>query len=70
MLREVRKRQIREVGARFGLPFVEIIRIRNGTMRLSSLKPREWRYLSGAEVAALKGPMVLKGEPGKANPKS
>jgi 23S rRNA pseudouridine2605 synthase len=54
ILHEGRKRQIREVGSRLGLPVVKIIRIRIGTLYLGTLKPREWRYLSPAEVTALK----------------
>jgi 23S rRNA pseudouridine2605 synthase len=56
VLREGRKRQIREVGARVGLTVVRIIRVRIGTLHLGSLKPREWRYLTPGEVAVLKNP--------------
>lgn len=52
---EGRKRQIRETGKLLGLPVVKIIRVRIGTLRLGTLKPREWRYLSKEEVAELKG---------------
>ncbi len=55
ILREGRKRQIRETGAQIGLPVVRILRVRIATLQLGNLKPREWRYLSGVEVAALKG---------------
>jgi 23S rRNA pseudouridine2605 synthase len=55
VLHEGRKRQIRETGSQIGLPVVKIIRVRIGTLHLSSLKPREWRYLSEEEVNALKG---------------
>ncbi len=54
VLREGRKRQIRETGAQIGLPVVRIVRVRIGSLRLGALKPREWRYLREAEVAALK----------------
>lgn len=54
ILREGRKRQIREVGARLGLTVVRIIRVRIGSLRLSNLKPGEWRYLTPEEVVALK----------------
>jgi 23S rRNA pseudouridine2605 synthase len=64
ILREGRKRQIREVGSRLGLPVVKIIRIRIGTLQLGGLKPREWRYLTPAEVA------LLKSEPQKDKPKA
>lgn len=55
VMREGRKRQIRETGAQLGLPVVKIIRLRIGSLLLGSLKPREWRHLSEAEVAALEG---------------
>jgi len=54
ILREGRKRQIREVGSRIGLPVVKLIRIRIGTLLLGNLKPREWRHLSLQEVDDLK----------------
>ena len=53
-LREGRKRQIRETGSQIGLPGVKIIRVRIGTLRLGSLKPRHWRYLQPKEVDKLK----------------
>lgn len=62
VMKEGRKRQIREVGARIGLPVVKIIRVRLGSLELGGLKPGEWRYLTPEEVAALKG------QPGKARP--
>jgi 23S rRNA pseudouridine2605 synthase len=52
---EGKKRQIREVGRLLGLPVVKIIRLRIGTLRLGSLKPRQWRHLTSEEVAELKG---------------
>ncbi len=55
ILKEGRKRQIRETGAQLGLPVVKIIRVRIGSLRLGTLKPGEWRYVSETEVAALKG---------------
>jgi len=61
ILKEGRKRQIRETGRLLGLPVVKIIRIRMGSLHLGSLKPREWRYLSEAEVAALKGQLMKAG---------
>ena len=53
IMREGRKRQIREVGKRIGLPVVRILRVRIGTLRLGTLKPREWRYLTPEEVNTL-----------------
>jgi 23S rRNA pseudouridine2605 synthase len=55
ILREGRKRQIREVGSLLGLPVVKIIRVRIATLELGNLKPRQWRHLTSQEVAALKG---------------
>lgn len=57
---EGKKRQIREVGKLLGLPVVKIIRLRIGTLKLGSLKPRQWRYLTADEVAELKGNEVPK----------
>jgi len=54
ILREGRKRQIREVGSRIGLPVSRIVRIRIGTLMLGDLKPGEWRMLTGLEVKSLK----------------
>lgn len=52
---EGKKRQIREVGRLLGLPVVKIIRMRIGTLKLGSLKPRQWRYLTADEISDLKG---------------
>jgi len=51
---EGRKRQIRETCKQLGLPVVKIIRVRIGTLRLSGLKPRQWRYLALDEIKELK----------------
>jgi 23S rRNA pseudouridine2605 synthase len=53
ILREGKKRQIREVGKIIGLFVVKIIRIRIGGLELGGLKPREWRNLTPAEVTSL-----------------
>jgi 23S rRNA pseudouridine2605 synthase len=55
IMREGRKRQIREIGFSIGLPVVKIIRVRIGSLLLGALKPREWRHLTAQEVDALKG---------------
>jgi 23S rRNA pseudouridine2605 synthase len=52
---EGRKRQIRETGSLLGLPVVRIIRVRIDALRLGTLKPRQWRYLTTEEIDALKG---------------
>lgn len=53
VMREGRKRQIREIGATIGLPVVRILRTRIGSLQLGSLKPRQWRYLTEKEVIGL-----------------
>ena len=55
VMREGRKRQIRETCKQLGLPIVRILRIRIGSLRLGNLKPRQWRYLTLQEVSELKG---------------
>ena len=80
VLREGRKRQIRETGSILGLPVVKIIRVRIGTLYLGNLQPRQWRHLTQQEVDALKAPpapgkkparrMQPKVEPGALVPQS
>ncbi len=55
IMKEGRKRQIRETCKQLGLPIVRIVRIRIGSLRLGNLKPRQWRYLTMQEVDDLKG---------------
>ncbi len=55
VMREGRKRQIRETCKQLGLPIVRIVRIRIGPLRLGNLKPRQWRYLTMEEIGELKG---------------
>lgn len=59
VMQEGRKRQIRETCKQLGLPVVRIVRTRIGTLRLGSLKPRQWRYLTKAEVDELKAGRAL-----------
>jgi 23S rRNA pseudouridine2605 synthase len=54
ILREGRKRQIREVGSRIGLPVIRIVRVRIGSLGIGSLKPKEWRNLTMEEVKKLR----------------
>jgi len=51
---EGRKRQIREVGSRIGLPIVKIIRVRIDTLHLGTLKPGKSRKLTDKEIDSLK----------------
>lgn len=53
ILKEGRKRQIRETGAKLGLPVLRIIRIRIGSFQLGNLKPGQWRDLNHTEIQAL-----------------
>jgi 23S rRNA pseudouridine2605 synthase len=55
IMKEGRKRQIREITNQIGLPVVKLIRTRIGTLHLGNLKPGEWRYLTDNEILALKG---------------
>lgn len=55
ILKEGRKRQIRETCERIGLPIVSLIRKRIGNVKLGGLKEGEWRYLTTEEVEGLKG---------------
>lgn len=54
ILREGRKRQIREMGKQTGLFVTRIIRVRIGTLLLGDLKPGEWRFLKPDEIRLLK----------------
>ena len=49
-LKEGKKRQIRKVGSRIGLPVGKIKRVRIGPLKLGKLKSGEWRYLTDFEV--------------------
>ncbi len=60
VLREGKKRQIREVGKRIGLPVKRIIRIRIGTILLGDLKPGTWRNLTKGELTQLQKTVTLK----------
>ena len=54
ILKEGRKRQIREMGRLTGLPIVKITRVRIGSLCLGDLKHRRWRHLTPQEIADLK----------------
>ena len=54
VLREGRKRQIREMGKQTGLMVQRIMRIRIGSLLLGDLKPAEWRNLRPEEIRLLK----------------
>ncbi len=54
ILREGRKRQLREMGKLTGLLVERIMRVRIGSLLLGNLKPGEWRHLRSDEVRLLK----------------
>lgn len=60
IMKEGRKRQIRETCRQLALPVVRIVRTRIGALRLGNLKPRQWRYLTKNEVDELKGNVIKK----------
>jgi len=55
VMRQGRKRQIRETARVLGLNVRRLIRIRIGSLRLGGLKPGEWRTLDAGEIRLLKG---------------
>jgi 23S rRNA pseudouridine2605 synthase len=54
IMKEGRKRQIRETCRQIGLPVVSIVRIRIGSLHLGNLKPNQWRHLTPSEIKGLK----------------
>lgn len=54
ILKQGRKRQIRETAKALGLNVRKLIRVRIGPLRLGNLKSGEWRYLSFEEEKKLK----------------
>ncbi len=60
VLRQGRKRQIRETARALGLHVKKLIRIRIGGLWLGDLRPGEWRFLTKREVAILKKSEIVK----------
>ncbi|NMC45452.1 MAG: rRNA pseudouridine synthase [Chloroflexi bacterium] len=58
VMKEGKKRQIRETAARIGLFVKRIIRKRIGTLELGDLPKGRWRHLSQKEINALKKELV------------
>jgi 23S rRNA pseudouridine2605 synthase len=54
IMKEGRKRQIRDTCRQIGLPVVSIVRVRIGSLHLGNLKPNQWRHLTPAEIKGLK----------------
>jgi len=54
-IHEGRKRQVRRMLAAVGLPVLALQRVGIGTLTLGSLPAGRWRYLTEAEILALRG---------------
>jgi len=54
VLREGRKRQIREVGRVLGYPVQYLLRVRIGPLDMGDLRPGKWRFLNAKEIQALR----------------
>ncbi len=65
IMREGRKRQIKEVGKTLGLPVKRIIRTRLATLELGNLKPGSWRNLSEDEIEKLRSSVQKESSAGK-----
>lgn len=63
VMKEGRKRQIRETAKLLGLFVVKIIRMRIGTIHLGTLKAGEWRDLTTDEIKLLKETTGAKRKP-------
>lgn len=53
VMKEGRKRQIRETAEQLGLPVVKLIRVRISSLKLGKMQPGEWRHLDPTEVQSL-----------------
>ena len=54
ILNEGKKRQIRHMTAAVGLPTLRLIRVAIGPIKIASLKPGEWEFISESELTDLK----------------
>jgi pseudouridine synthase len=54
ILHEGRKRQIKRVAKQLGHPVKRLVRVRIGNIRLGTLQPGEWRWLTETEIADMK----------------
>lgn len=61
-LHEGRKREVKRMCAGVGHPIHSLKRVAFGNIRTKGLRPGEWRYLTGGEVAALRRSVKLKPE--------
>jgi 23S rRNA pseudouridine2605 synthase len=65
VLRQGRKRQIRETARALGLKVLRLIRVRIGGLSIGELKPGEWRFLDQEEVDQLTNALSDKSIKGK-----
>lgn len=64
-IHEGRNRQIRRMAEAVGHKTLRLKRERLGPLMVGDLRPGEWRYLTGAELAALRRQLGLPSEPGR-----
>ena len=57
-IHEGKNRQIRRMCRQCGLTVLRLQRVAEHTVALGDLKPGEWRYLTSAEITALKGDSI------------
>ncbi len=69
VMREGRKRQIRNVASLLGHPVRELKRVRLGPLQLGALETGQWRYLTAPEIRELESLKRRSGK-GKKRPKS
>jgi 23S rRNA pseudouridine2457 synthase len=55
---EGKKHQVRHMTSAVGFPTLRLIRVSIGSIKLGSLDPGEWRFLSNAEISQLKQELV------------
>jgi 23S rRNA pseudouridine2605 synthase len=73
VLREGRKRQIREVARTLGYQVRRLIRVREGSLSLGDLPVGQWRELTEEEIEDLRehvGPQQANAAPGQQRPRS
>jgi 23S rRNA pseudouridine2605 synthase len=63
IMKEGKKRQIREIGKRIGIPVLRILRTRIESIHLGNLKPGEWRNLTDQEVKQLRSKIQVASSP-------
>jgi pseudouridine synthase len=59
-LREGRKRQIRRIAAKLGHPVIRLRRLSIGPVTLEDITPGQWRFLTKAEIHALRDSVALR----------